>query len=94
MLMRIKIDALFVDSENRICEIRERLLPWRPIVRCANAVAVIELPEGRIERVGAKVGDIIDLNAELTKEAGKKLRQQLMPAPEAAALPMEYSKGE
>ena len=84
MLMSVKIDVLFVDSENRICETRERLLPWRPFVRCSKATTVIELPEGCLEQVGAEVGDLIDLNAELTREAEKALEPPAIQTPEAA----------
>ena len=83
MLMRIKIDILFVDGENRICEIRKRLVPWVPVVRSANAVTVVELPEGIIEETATELGHILDLNAELTEEAIKEPEQQLMPAPDA-----------
>ena len=84
MLMTMKIDVLFVDSENRICETRERLLPWRPLVRCSKAATVIELPEGRLEKVGAEIGDVIDLNAEMTRETEIKLNSRIIQAPEAA----------
>ena len=84
MLMSMKIDVLFVDSENRVCETRERLLPWRPFVRCADATTVIELPEGRLEQIGAEVGDLIDLNAELTKETENNFEPTVIQAPEAA----------
>jgi uncharacterized membrane protein (UPF0127 family) len=86
--MSMKIDVLFVDSENRICEIRKRLLPWKPLVRCPKATAVIELPAGRLEDIGAEVGDVIDLNAELTKETENELRASIIQAPEAA-IPMK-----
>ncbi|NOY74871.1 MAG: hypothetical protein GXP32_03660 [Kiritimatiellaeota bacterium] len=84
MFMSIKIDVLFVDSENRICETRERLLPWKPLVRCSEATIVIELPEGRLEQVGAELGDTIDLNAELTLETELKLHSAIIQAPETA----------
>ena len=84
MFMSIKIDVLFIDSENSICEIRERLLPWKPLVRCSNATTVIELPAGTVGKKGAEVGDSIDLNAELTKETEKKIRASIIPAPEVA----------
>ena len=86
--MNMKIDVLFVDFENRICEIRERLLPWRPLVRCPKATIVIELPAGRLAEIGVEVGDVIDLNAELTKETENESRSNLIQAPEAA-IPMK-----
>ncbi|MCK5845222.1 MAG: DUF192 domain-containing protein [Victivallales bacterium] len=84
MLMTQKIDVLFVDSGNRVCEIRERLLPWRPFVRCSKATAVIELPEGHLEKSGTEVGDLLDLNAELTRETESELSSAIMQAPEIA----------
>ena len=83
MFMRIKIDVLFVDEGNCICEIRKRLVPWVPVVRSANAVTVVELPEGIIEETATELGHILDLNAELTEEAIKEPEPQLMPAPGA-----------
>ena len=84
MLMSIKIDILFISSDNSICEIRERLLPWKPFVRCSKAVTTIELPEGTIKRTETEVGDIINLNAELTHERERELKQNLISAPKVA----------
>jgi uncharacterized membrane protein (UPF0127 family) len=71
--MSMPIDVVFVDGENRICALRPELLPWRPLVHAAGAVAVIELPTGAIARCGAEAGDVLDLNAELTEAARKDL---------------------
>ena len=88
MLMSIKIDVLFLNNDNCICDFRKKLVPWKPIVRCSDAVAVIELPEGVIERTGTERGDLLDMNAELTEEVKTKLKEQLLPTPEAA-IPMK-----
>jgi uncharacterized membrane protein (UPF0127 family) len=83
MLMGMKIDVLFVNSENSICEIRKELLPWKPFIRCSKAVTVIELPCGTIDRTGTEIGDILNLNAEVTQDTEQKLEQHLLPTPEA-----------
>ena len=87
MLMQIKIDVLFVDIENRVCDFRKELVPWKPFVRSAPAVAVIELPCGKIEQTKTEIGDILDLNAELSTKEQEK-RKQLIPSPEAV-VPMK-----
>ena len=87
MLMQIKIDVLFIDIENRVCDFRKKLVPWKPMVRSAQAVAVIELPSGTIEETNTEIGDIIDLNAELSSEQ-KEQKEQLLPTPEVA-VPMK-----
>ena len=89
MLMSIKIDVIFIDKENSICDIRKELGPWRPFIRCGKAVAVIELPEGTIEDTGTEIGDMLDLNAELTEEKSKKLKEQLLPTPETGVVAAE-----
>ncbi len=86
LLMNIKIDVLFIDKENHICDFRKRLVPWMPFIRCGKAVAVIELPEGTIDETGIESGDLLDLNAEVTKEKQENLKEQLLPTPEAVIL--------
>ena len=83
MLMSIKIDVLFVNIENSICEIRKGLLPWKPFIRCSKAMAVIELPDGAINRTETEVGDVLNLNAELTQDTKKELERHLLATPEA-----------
>jgi uncharacterized membrane protein (UPF0127 family) len=41
--MRFPLDLFFLDAEGRIVELR-RAVPPRRVVRCARAVAVLELP--------------------------------------------------
>ena len=89
MLMRINIDVIFIDSDNRVCDLREKLVPWKPLVRCALARAVVELPEGAIRGSDTAVGDILDLNAEVTSEVKKKLGEGLMPTPETIMSPIK-----
>jgi uncharacterized membrane protein (UPF0127 family) len=54
--MRFPIDAVFLDSENRVLRIAAQLKPWR-IAGCRGAKAVVELPAGECERVGLRPGD-------------------------------------
>ena len=82
MLMQINIDVLFIDIENSVCDFRKQLIPWKPLVRSARAVAVIELPAGAIDKTKTEIGDILDLNAELTVEEKEK-QKELLPSPEA-----------
>lgn len=93
MFMSINIDVLFVDSGNTISGVRRRVVPWTPIVRCSGAANVIELPEGTIDRTGTEVGDVLDLNAELTE--AEKLRQKansLVPQAAETAIPYKKAK--
>ena len=85
--MQIKIDVLFIDIENKVCDFRKELVPWKPIVRSKNAVAVIELPAGVIEKTHTDVGDFLDLNAELSTEDEENIKE-ILPSPEAV-IPME-----
>ena len=87
MLMQIKIDVLFIDIENRVCDFRKKLVPWKLLVRSAQAVAVVELPSGTIEETNTEIGDILDLNAELSSEEDKNM-ETLLPTPEAV-VPMK-----
>ncbi len=89
MLMRINIDVIFVDSDNRVCDLREKLVPWRPLVRCGLAQAVIELPEGAIRKAETERGDVLDLNAEIAPEVQEELSKRLMPTPETIMSPMK-----
>ncbi len=86
MLMTMNIDVLFVDLENRVCDFREHLVPWLPLVCSRSAVSVVELPDGTIEATGTGKGDLLDLNAELGLEGKKKRKEILRPA--GAAIPM------
>ena len=54
--MRFAIDAVFLDRENRVLRVAERLGPWR-LAGCRGAKAVLELAAGECERVGLAPGD-------------------------------------
>jgi len=72
MFMRIRIDILFVDLDNKVCYLREKQVSWHPFIRSKEAVAVVELPEGTIAATGTEIGDRLDLNAEV---AGSKVSE-------------------
>ncbi len=74
MFMRIKLDVIFIDRENKVCETYENLPPWRPLVRSRHACAVIELPAGCIAQTGTHAGDQLDLNAEISSEIEQQLK--------------------
>ncbi len=65
MFMSLNLDILFIDCENRICGISEKTAPWKFLIRKPGAITVIEMPEGTIEKTDSRVGDFVDLNAEL-----------------------------
>ena len=92
MFMQIKIDILFVDCENCICDLRKELLPWRLMVRSKQALSVIELPEGSIERLNIEIGDIVDINAELTMDAKEQLNDLLSSPEVAITMKMDIKK--
>jgi uncharacterized membrane protein (UPF0127 family) len=56
--MRIPLDVLYVDKEDRVVRAQEGIRPWRiGPVYTKRAHYVIELPEGTIERSQTHVGD-------------------------------------
>lgn len=56
--MRFAIDAVFLDRDLRVVEIREALPPWR-MARKRGAKAVLELRAGEARRRGIAVGDVL-----------------------------------
>lgn len=70
--MKYPIDVIFLDAENRIIKIMERVPPNRfgPLVRGARAA--LELPAGVCSSTGTGVGDIIQYNSWRVMESGKK----------------------
>jgi uncharacterized membrane protein (UPF0127 family) len=58
--MRFPIDALFLDRELRVLDIRESLRPWR-LASERRARAVLELAAGECARRGVQVGDRLEL---------------------------------
>jgi len=87
MFMSMSIDVIFLDKDNRACEIRKELDSWRPFVSSPGAVTVIELPCGTVEASCTEKGDILDLNAELSKEEQEKMVNKMVVLPDTA-IPM------
>lgn len=74
MLMSMRIDVLFVTKENKIFAAHKNVAPWRPVLRCKQAITVIELPAGNIDITHTDVGDVLDLNAELSDSTIDKIK--------------------
>lgn len=60
--MRFAIDAVFLDRELRVVKIAEAMPPFRTSLGGKGAHSVLELPEGRAERVGLEVGDVVEFS--------------------------------
>ena len=56
--MRFPIDALFLDSEMRVVDVRSGLGPWRMASK-RGAKAVLELRAGEARKRGVDVGDVL-----------------------------------
>jgi uncharacterized protein len=59
--MRFEFDAIFVDKQNTVLYLVERMKPWRISKMVKGGHAVLELPAGTIEATGTQVGDKIEL---------------------------------
>jgi len=59
--MRFPIDAVFIDSENRVIHICEGIKPWRVSGIIRNARCVLELPAGTVSSTGTATGDVLDI---------------------------------
>ena len=57
--MRFEIDVLFVDKNNKIIALYEKVKPYKILPVHFKSFYVIELAEGSISRKGIKIGDII-----------------------------------
>ena len=73
LFMGQPIDVVFLDAESRVVKLAVGLPPWRPMTCARRAVTVIELPPGAIEASASEVGDIVNLNMNLTPEAAKNI---------------------
>lgn len=61
--MRIALDVIFLDRDNRVIGMRRGLKPWHPCIWVLRAKTVIELPVGAIDSSGTSLGDLLDLAA-------------------------------
>lgn len=57
--MNFPLDVLFVDKENRVVGISEKIKPWRISKVFFKAHYVIELPSGTVERLNISKSDIL-----------------------------------
>jgi len=55
--MRFTIDVIFVDSQNKVVLVRNKLKPWRLSPICLKATYAIELPAGMIVATSTIKGD-------------------------------------
>jgi uncharacterized protein len=58
--MRFEIDAVFLDTDLRVLDVKPHLGPWRLAGR-RGAHAVLELPGGEARRVGLEPGALLEL---------------------------------
>jgi uncharacterized membrane protein (UPF0127 family) len=59
--MRFAIDAVFIDSENRIVHIENSIKPWRISKLVKNAQSVLELPTGTSNTTSCEPGDLLEI---------------------------------
>ncbi len=76
LFMTKKLDVIFVDAENKVVGLRQKLPPWIPFVRCRKAVTTVELPAGTIDETRTENGDILNLRSEVVPELAKQLREK------------------
>ena len=62
LFMRFPIDALFLDRQDRVKKVYERVLPWIGVVWLViGARKVVELPVGTLGPLDLKPGDQMEL---------------------------------
>ena len=76
LFMSIPLDLVFLNTDNKICKIAEAVRPWRLMIKSSEAYSVIELPAGAAEKTGTALGDVLDLNATITREMENKLKSK------------------
>lgn len=59
--MRFEFDAIFVDKQQQVLHLVERMRPWRVSKMVWDGHAVLELPAGAIAASGTQIGDLIEL---------------------------------
>lgn len=63
LFMKMPLDVIYLDIDNKICKLSENLKPWCFFDGHRKARAVIELPSGSIKLSNCEVGDYLDLDA-------------------------------
>jgi uncharacterized membrane protein (UPF0127 family) len=66
--MRMPIDVVFLDADQRVIRTVPNVAPWRPIVGCKSAHAVLELAAGAIQRRSIRLGDVLRLRTPATSD--------------------------
>lgn len=69
--MRIPIDVLFLDAENRVVRTYEALPPWRMTPPIRKARTVLEFPIGTLAGSGTAVGDQLRFEPPPTLPSGQ-----------------------
>lgn len=59
--MRFPIDVVFISKNGEVTSIYHSLVPWRITKIHWRAKSCLELPAGRVERTGLRVGDNIQV---------------------------------
>ncbi len=59
--MRFEFDAIFVDKDNRVLHLVEKMKPWRVSKFVKGGRAVLELPGGAIAASGTQIGDQLEV---------------------------------
>lgn len=59
--MKFVFDAIFLDKENRVLHLIEKMKPWRVSKLVWSGRSVLELPGGVIASSGTQVGDTLAL---------------------------------
>ena len=59
LLMSFPIDAVFLDAQNKVVHIAERVKPYRVTNYCRAGDCAIELPAGTISACGIKLDDVL-----------------------------------
>lgn len=59
--MNYNIDVLYLDKNNTVIHIDESLRPGKVVKKVVDAVAVLELQEGKIKSSNIEVGDVIEI---------------------------------
>ncbi len=69
--MRIPIDVLFLDAENKVVRRDEAMPPWRMTPPIRGARTVLELPIGTLTGSGTEIGDQLRFEPPSTLPAGQ-----------------------
>jgi len=59
--MRFDLDIIFLDADNRVVRIREKVSPWRFVLGGRGAVLAVEAPCGSLDLSRIALGDTLRL---------------------------------